>query len=211
MKTKDFAKFWKQISTQLPGFVMEKKMVFQVPVEGLLRGLYFESSVDADNFYLSVFFLPLFVPNDSVHDTFGKRIGRDSNWRANNPNLLTDLTVAIQNEAIPFLDSVSTLIEVLNYLRKNIDLGRPRVNSHVLEAYAYTLVESGDYASALESLGELKERLAASTIPWVMEQRNRAELVEGKILQNPEAALAQLEAWKAETIAKIGLGKHVVG
>lgn len=192
----------------MPGFVMEKKVMFQAPVEDFLRGLYFESSADADRFYLSVFFMPLFVPDDSVHGTFGKRIGRDSNWNANNPNLLADLTAAIQNEALPFLDNVATLTEVVNYLRTNIDRGRPRVNSHVLEAYAYTLIKSGDYSSALESLAELKERLAASTIPWVMEQRNRAELVEGKLLQNPAAALAQLDAWTAETIGKLGLEKY---
>lgn len=209
MKTKDFTKIWKQLLPQLPGFVMEKKVMFQAPVKDLMRGLYFESSADAEWFYISVFFLPLFVPNDSVHGTFGKRIGRDSNWNGNNPNLLADLTAAIQNEAVPFLDDVATLTGVVNYLRENIDRGRPRVNSHVLEAYAYTLIKSGDYTSASESLAELKGRLAASTIPWVMEQRNRAQTIEEKLLQNPEAALEQLEAWKAETIAKLGLEKHV--
>lgn len=210
MKTKDFAKIGKQLLPQLPGFVMEKKVMFKAPVKDFHYGLYFESSADAERFYISVFFLPLFVPTDAVHGTFSKRIVSGNNWRAGNPNLLADLTVAIQSQAMPFLDDVATLTEVVNYLRTNIDRGRPRVNSHVLEAYAYTLIKSGDYSSALESLAELKERLAASTIPWVMEQRNRAQLIEERLLQNPELALAQLEAWKAETVANLGLQKYVV-
>ncbi len=210
MKTKDFTKLGKELLPQMPGFVMEKKTMFKSPVKDFLYGLYFESSTDVESFYFSVSFLPLYVPNDSVHGTFGKRIGRAANWNINNPKLLTDLTATVQNEALPFLDNVTTLTEIVNYLRTNVDCDRPRVNSHVLEAYAYTLIKSGDYSSALESLVELKERLAASTIPWVMEQRNRAQLIEEKLLQNPEAALAQLEAWKAETVSKLGFEKYVV-
>jgi len=44
--------------------------------------------------------------------------------------------------------------------------------------------------------------------PWVLELKARAELVEEKFLQNPEAALAQLEAWKEETKRKLNLDKY---
>ncbi len=150
----------------------------------------------------------LFVPTDSVHGTISIRIGHAANWRAGNPNLLADLTAAIQKEAMPFLDDVATLAGVLNYLKGTIERGRPRVNSHTLEAYAYTLIKNGDYSSALESLAELKQMLEGDTIPWVVAQLNRAQLIEGKLLQNPEAALAQLEAWKDGTISKLGLEKY---
>ncbi len=209
MKVKDFTKLWKQLLPQLPGFAIEKKLIFKSPVEDFLHGLYFESSADADRFYLSVFFLPLFVPRDSVSGTFGKRIGSGTNWRAGNPNLFADLNTAIQNEAMPFLDNVFTLAGVLNYLKRTIESGRPRVNSHVLEAYAYTLIKSGDYSSALESLAELKQMLEGDSTPWVVAQFNRAQLIEEKLLPKPDAALAQLEAWKVETIGKLGLEKHV--
>ncbi len=47
MTTKDFTKIWKQLLPQLPGFVIEKKVVFKSPVEDILHGLYFEGSADA--------------------------------------------------------------------------------------------------------------------------------------------------------------------
>lgn len=208
MRTKQFAQLGKQLLPHLPMFVIEKRVLFKSPVDDFLCGLFFESSADAEWFYFSVFFLPLFVPNDSVHGTFGSRIGRATDWCADNPKLLADLTAAIQNEAMPFLDNVATLAGVLNYLKVNVDCDRPRVNSHVLEAYAYALIKNGDYSSAWESLTELSQMLQGATIPWVMEQRSRAQLIEGKLLRSPEEALTQLELWRTETVSNLGLEKH---
>jgi hypothetical protein len=208
VKAKDFIKIGSQLLPQLPGFAIEKKLIFKSPVGDFLYGLYFESSADAEWFYFSVFFLPLYVPNDSVHGTFGKRIGRAANWNINNPKLLTDLTAAVQSEALPFLDNVTTLTEIVNYLRAEVDCDRPRVNSHVLEAYAYTLIKSCDYSAALEALAEQKQRLASSTVAWVIEQRNRALLIEHKLLEGPAAALEQLDAWKTESIRNLRLEKY---
>lgn len=208
MRTKQFIQLGKQLLPHLPMFVIEKRVLFKSPVDDFLRGMFFESSADADWFYLSVFFLPLFVPNDSVHGTFGNRIGRAANWRADNPNLLADLTAAIQNEAKPFLDDIATPAGVLNHLKRNVDCDRPRVNSHVLEAYAYTLIKRGDYSSGLESLTELGQLLQEDTIPWVIEQRNRAQLIEGKLLRSSEEALTQLELWKVETVGNLGIEKY---
>ena len=178
-----------------------------LPIEDILRGVYFFASADADRFYLNEFFLPLFVPNDAVHSTFGERIGNALNWRVSNPNLATDLTAAIQDVATPFLNNVSSLNGVLNYLNERIESGRPRVNSHLLEALAYTLIKCGDYSSALEALAEQKQRLEGDTIPWVAAQYARTKLIEEKLLQSPEAALQQLDIWKAETIRNLKLEK----
>lgn len=72
----------------------------------------------------------------------------------------------------------------------------------------YTLIKGGDYSTALESLAELERMLEGNTVPWVVKQRNRAQLIAGKLLQSPETALAQLEIWKTETIGKLGLEKY---
>ena len=178
-----------------------------LPVGDILRGVFFFASVDANWFYLNEFFLPLFVPEDSVHGTYGKRIGNALNWRADNPNLLEDMHKVMRNEAIPFLHTISTLDGVLNYLKKQIEIGRPRVNSHLLEALAYTFIKCGDYPSALEALAEQKQRLEGKTIPWVVAQYARTKLIEEKLLENSEAALQQLEIWKAETICNLKLEK----
>jgi hypothetical protein len=210
MKTKEFTAIGRKLLPYLPGFVVNGKMMFIPPVDDFLRGIYFENSSGTNDFYLRVFFLPLFVPQDCVSFTHGPdRLRRNNRalWHADDPNLLENLRETIRDEAIPFLNSISTLDGVLNNLKAGVDSDRPRVNSHILEALAYTLIKSGDYSSALTALAELKQRLDKSTTPWVVEQKARAQLIEEKLLQNPETALEQLETWKTETIHKLGLEK----
>jgi hypothetical protein len=208
MKTKDFLKLGKQLLPKMPGFVMEKRVMFRSPVEDFMYGLSFQSSDDAEQFYFSVFFLPLFVPNDSVHGTFGSRLKYDINWNINNPNLMADMKAAVLNEALPFLDSVATLSGALSYFSGRIKSYGPRVNSHTLEAYAYGLIKRGDYSLARKALAELIQMLEGDPVPWVVEQRNRALLIEEKLKQHPEFALAQLDIWKAETVSNLGIAKY---
>jgi hypothetical protein len=208
MTTKQAAKIGKELLPELPGFVAEGKMVFKSPVDNFLRALYFENTSNANRFHLWVFFLPLFPSRDSVSFNFGKRIGNALNWNIENPNLLADLRAAIHGEAIPFLNKVSTLAGVVSYLKADIDVDRERVNPRTLEALAYTLIKSGDYSSALKVLDELDQRFSKSATPWVLELVARVKSVEEKLLPKPEAALAQLEAWKAETIGKLRLEKY---
>ncbi len=205
MKTRDFEKIGKQLLPYLPGYVTKKNLVFKAPIGDLLCGLSFERCTDGKYFHLSVFFLPCFVLTDIVYFNYGKRIGNALNWRADNPNLLSDLKEAICNQALPFLKSVSTLTEVANHLKAEVELDRRRVNSHTLEALACTLIKTGDYPAALETLSELTQKLENEIVPWMVAQRSRARFIKDNLLQNPEAALAQLEAWKTETICNLGL------
>ena len=145
----------------------------------------------------------------SVSD-YGDRIGNALNWRLDNPDLLADLRAAIHGEAIPFLNNSirKPWLDLFDYLRADIDVDRERVNPRTLEALAYTLIKSGDYSSALKTLDELNQRFSKSITPWVLELVARAKSVEQKLLPKPELALAQLEAWKSETISKLGLEKY---
>jgi len=208
MKPKEFTRIKNALLPHLPGFVADRKKLFITPVDDFLLGVHFQSSFyDSNSFYLWVFVLPLFVPHDSFGVTHGKRLRNRSPsevWRDDDANAIMDLLDTIQSEAMPFLDRLSSLEGFVNY---HIERDIRRANSHELEAFAYTLIKSGDYSYALESVGELKRRLEGSTVPWVVEQRGRAQLMEEKLLQNPEAALAQLEEWKKWTIGKLKLEK----
>jgi hypothetical protein len=199
MTAKDFTKIGKRIVNDLPGFEVKKNLIFALPLGDILRGLFFNRCSDPNYFHLSVFFLPLFVPNECVHGTFGRRIGNALNWRTDNSNLFADLHECICNDAIPFFSGVSTLPGVLSYLKTAIERGRPRVNSHILEALAYTLIKEGNYPEALRALTEQQQLLERAIIPWELELKVRAELMMEKLLRNPEEALAQLETWRVET------------
>ncbi len=158
MTTKQCQKIAKDLLPALPGFVGTGKMVYKLPVDDFLHGLYFENTSDAGCFHIWAFVLPLFPSCDVVSFNYGKRIGDALNWRLDNPNLLADLGSAIHTDGIPFLNAVSTLAGFINYLRAEIDIDRQRVNPHTLKALAYTLIESGEYTCALDALAELKHR-----------------------------------------------------
>ncbi len=62
MRTKDFAKVAHCLLPSMPGFTLKGPMLFRVPVEHTLLGLYFDgSSFDAKAFYVWMFFLPAVV------------------------------------------------------------------------------------------------------------------------------------------------------
>lgn len=207
MKAKEFAKIEKKLLPRLPGFTISGKLIFISPVGDVLRGIYFENSSGTNDFYVRALFLPLFVPQDEINFVHGHRLrrGKHELWHADDPNLIENLSETIQDSAIPFLEGISTLAGVLERVKCDVESDWPRVVSHHLEELAYLLIKNGDYSRAAEALADLKQRLATSTTPWVVEQRNRAQLIEAKLSQSPAAALAQLEVWKAETIGKLGL------
>ena len=209
MKTKDITAIARKLLPSFPEFVVKGKLMFIPPVGDFLRGIYFEGSSDSKSFYLRVLYLPLFLPQEDVNFIHGERIGNALDWTTDNPNLLDDLRKTICEKASPFLDSVSTLAGVLECVKWDVKSDWPRVNSHHLEELACVLIKSGDYSAALESLADLKQRLEKSTTQWVVKQRNRAQLIEEKLLQSPEAALQQLEIWKAETVRNLGLEKFL--
>lgn len=209
MRKAEFTKIAKNLLPQFPQLAAERWIIFVSPVQDILCGLSFGGSLDINTFYLHKFILPLYVPTERIHVTFGERLKINGNegWRTDDSRLIENLTDVIHRE-IPFLDIASTLTGCLNYLKASVNNGRPRVNSHELEALTYTLIKGGDYSTALESLAELERMLEGNTVPWVVKQRNRAQLIAGKLLQSPETALAQLEIWKTETIGKLGLEKY---
>lgn len=208
MTAKQAAKIAKVLLPDLPGFVIGKKMAFKSPIDDFLRAVYFENTSDVNRFHFHVFLMSLLVPQDYISFSYGDRIGNSLNWRLDNPSLLSDLRTAIHSEAVPFLNKLSTHSEVIDYLKAEIEVDPQRVNPHTLEDLAYALIRTGDYPSALKALEELDQRFSKSTTSWLLELVARAKSVEEKLLRKPEAALAQLEAWKAETVRKLGLEKY---
>lgn len=216
MKTRDFAKIGKQLLPYFPGFIVERNLFLRPPLCDFLRGICFENASGTVEFYVRPLFLPLFVPRDHIA-FWCDRIRRDGRelWFADAPSLVVNLREAIQSEAIPFLSSVSTLTGALDYLRNEIDRTRPRLSSHTLEAFAYTLIKVGDYPAATGALSEMEhiyedvfEQKREKASAYVLAQRGRAGLMKEKLLRNPGEALAQLGTWEAETKRNLRLEKY---
>lgn len=210
MTKKKFLIIEKKLLNQFPSFVIDGAFMFIPPVGDFVRGIYFENASGHSSFYIRVLFLPLFVPREIITFVNSSRLTGSGGelWDAENPNLIRQLCDAISAEGIPFLETVSTLDGILRYLKKKIQDDWPMENSHHVEQFAYALIKNGETEAALKVLDNLKESLKGSITPWIIGQRNRVELIEGKLLQSRRLALVQLETWKLESIKKLGLEKY---
>ena len=208
MTNKQIANLGQQVLLDLPGFIVDRDLVLKLPVGDFLQALCFERCSDPSSFHLHVFFMPLFVPDEHINLSYGKRIGNPLDWNLKNPNLFVEIRSVIRSQAIPFLNNISTLTGVLNYFRADIEKDLLRVNPHTVEALAYTLIKSGDYVAARSELTELRQRFGNSKTSWVLELVARARMAEEKLSQNPKESFGQLAAWRTETVSKLGLEKY---
>ena len=211
MTAKELSAIGKNVSCLVPDYIVKGALLFRTTPDDILLGLnFYGSSRDGRVFRVHAFFLPLFVPTEMIHFNYGKRLGSGGGkWNADEPNLIDALTTSIRNEAIPFFNAVSTLQGVVEFIRPMVVPGvGGYINPHCQEALAYTLVKLNDVSGALAMLEQIQKTLSKSTIPWELAMKARAQLIEEKLLPKPEVALAQLEAWKDETISKLGLEKY---
>ena len=199
MKTKEFVNLEKRLLQDFPGFAIKGSMMFISPVGHTLRGFCFETSgFDKRAFYLWSFFMPLYVPSEHIHFTFGERIGGNKRWNADQPELGAALRSEMLKE-LPFLYSLKTAKDVANALEPMTK----RTNPHCHEAFAYTLIRSGKIGAAAEALNRLL-KLIDMTVEWQQKIAERVGLIQGKLLKNPEEALKQLDIWESETASNLG-------
>jgi len=204
MTTREFVALEKRLLPNLSNFVIKGRLMFIAPIARALRGFHFDpSAFSKQAFYVDMFFMPLCVPTKHVHFTFGHRV--KSGWSADDPNLETKLTLAMQEE-VPFLAGLNTAIDVARALEPLTKTHNP----HCHEAFAYTLLQAGEMPAALHALDTLlalidSVKRANPDVTWELEIAARALLIRDKLLDKPEDAHQQLAAWEAETVRKLGL------
>jgi hypothetical protein len=137
---------------------------------------------------------------------FGKKLGGQNNlFQADQANITFELEHVIQEEGLPFFGSVSCLESVLAFLKPKVfreDGGY--VNPHAQEAFAYTLIRSGDYLMGMDALKRF-EALLSPTNRMDDAFRLRAQLIREKMSMGPDSAQLQLDAWRAETLQHLKL------
>jgi hypothetical protein len=79
------------------------------------------SDFDANAFYVSVFFMPFFVPAEQLVLNFGRRLGnRSCRWNKNDPDIDIELSDVLKNEALPYLSEVETPEQVADWIAKHL-------------------------------------------------------------------------------------------
>jgi len=199
MKIKDVKNICRPLLPLLPGFVQQGFMLYNIPSDGLLKGIYFDGSgFDKNAFYVEVFFLPLYVPTTYVHFNFGKRlVAGTKSWNMTADNLTAELTAAIHDEALPFLGQAETAERFADAIT---EISKAPRNPHVLQAKAYSFAKLGNYEMAINTLNELIDVLDSNEdakFAWVRELRDNVERFLAQIRNNPASAQQQLDEWEA--------------
>lgn len=206
MTSKEFSAIGEKVSHLMPSYVVKGSLLFKVTPDALLLGVIFDgSSRDRKLFRVHAFFLPLFVPTDTIRLNYSRRISLGSGqWDADDPNLIDSLTRAIRMDAIPFLNAMSTLREVADFIRPMVI---PDVDGYVSpyyqEALAYVLVKLNDFRGALAMLHQLQSNLYKPTAEWEFAMLSRARVVERNLTKNVCEVLKQFEVWESETLKNL--------
>ena len=201
MTKKEFEAIGKRLLPELPGFASKGQLLFVQPIGHTLRGVFFDRSIDPRTFYAQVLLEPLFVPSDVIGFNVGWRLGGGCHdWKADDPNLIADLGIALKQQALPFLLDIQSPRDVAHAaisLKKSQD-------PYVQQAIAYALARAGDVDQAVTALDQLSS-LHATHIQWQRTMVDRALALRSTLLLDPGEAQRQLEAWEAESMENLGL------
>jgi hypothetical protein len=202
MKKNDFVKLEKKLMPHLaPGLATKGSLCFFAPINDTLRGFQFEpSAFNQKDFYVTIFFLPLFVPLKSLHVTFGHRIGGGKRWNSGQVDLEPALAREMREE-LPFLTGLNTPEDVARTLEPMTELPNP----NCLEAFSYALIKSGQIGPAAKALTSLLNSLEVA-VPWQNEIASRVALIQDQVSISLQEAKHQLSMWELESVANLGLG-----
>jgi hypothetical protein len=206
MTTKEFESLERRLLPNFPGFAIHRRLMLISPPTDILRGVCFDpSGFDKQSFYITAFVLPLFVPTKHLHFNFGKRVrhvGGIDGWNANEPNLIAELTAALQLHAMAFLSSAASPLEFVE-LAKTFSSGNP----HTPEAIAFSLARAGETDQATQVIDQLLNRLDL-TVSWQLDIANNAKALRTKLATDPAEAQRQLEVWKLASLRNLGLEEY---
>lgn len=202
MRHQQLKPIFKQMLPLLPGFVGHKRMLLKAPIGGLLCAVHFDpSGWDKDAFYLSRFIMPMCVPEDYLHLTFGNRIrrlGERDDWSLTRPNLVPDLLRDIHTYALPFFaraHSYRAAVDVIaNYAS----------NPHAKTAMAFLLARIGDREGAIRWIDDLVLKLRVEH-DWQRELVRLVTSFKKLLIEDPEAAHRQLLTWEDYTLKQLKL------
>jgi hypothetical protein len=207
MKSKEVARLLRHPSLQMEGFVLKGRLFFKPPLKDLLCGFYFDSSAFSRSaFYVNALVMPLCVPTNHLHFTFGHRVRRAAGgdgWNAEMPDLAGALGIAMKSAVATFLPRVASLSGFVDYA------GGRSSTLRNLEGIGYALARQGGVTRAIEVFDRLLSHADLSqadmVIPWHGELTERVGNLKRMLIENPEIAFAELAASEIETVRNLRL------
>lgn len=194
MTKQDARALSRRLIKSLPGFQHRDFMLYETPVSHILRGFCFDDSrFDRNAFYVSKFFLPLYVPQHVLSLSFGDRIGGGSGkrWNLQEPFICDELLACMLSEGIPFFESVRTPGDVPEAI---LNL-HPEPGLYDLEAIAYSYLMVGRLKEAMRTLTRLQDKVD-KRVPWQVKISERAMRIQEGLRCDASDALRQLGEWE---------------
>jgi hypothetical protein len=206
----------KHLLPELPGFAVRRSLVYRRPLDVFLCGLSFDTSAfESGRVFVTAFVQPLFVPADSLVYTFGFRLGDDF-WDLDEDDpdaTFVAVADAAQRDALPFFEQLGDLDAFCERVPEWATAEPKKLKSLqslddpvVSEALGYAELLRGRKADGVRLLeqtleseresGEYANDELIENVEHVLDEVNRLGL---------EAAQAQLEDWRAETIKNLRL------
>jgi hypothetical protein len=178
---KEFFRLQKTLEPELPQFICRGDIMYLSPTESLLRGISFYSSgFSKTAFYVSVFVMLLSVPATCLVLSHSKRLlidGKFDAWDSNKPELQEDLLKAIQEQGLPFLESVSSLPDFIAYTK-----GSPS-NIRTLEVVGYAMARSGRVDEAIETFEQIMK--VDPQYQWVADLQSQVLSLSNQLKRDP--------------------------
>lgn len=210
MKAKEIERLLtRHVVGELPGFEVKGRLLFRAPIGDLLHFFSFDATSDKNAFSIHVAVLPLYVPADHLHFSFGRQVG---GWwdvsEAETPEAVMKRVVAyLQHEGVPFLELVPDAADFADGWILLTD-ALPE-NPYVREPAAYSLLLGGRFEEAAEAVRDMYETEAADPDPhWPEVTAARAQRLE-RILRelddDPQEAVDLLRMWRLESLANLKL------
>lgn len=200
MKTHQIKSLYQSLRSDLPGFEIKGRLLFQSPYAEILKGFCVDdSSHSPTHFYVWAFVLPLYVPTTTLYFNFGQRLGDGAGrrWNCEEVGLIPALSAEMQSAKANFLDHITTPQTLADYLRQFCNTPTP---NH-LEALAYSYLLAGDHAAADVTFNRLREALDLG-IEWHRNIWERAKTIQAA---DAGAARELLYQWRDDTVQKLGI------
>ncbi len=193
--------FAKYLQQDMPQFVVDRGIIYEPPIDYLLRGFVFESSVyGADYAFPTVFVIPLFVPEPYIYFTFGKRLCSVTISADMEAEAMDEVRRRMIREGLPLIDrlrSISLFVRNASRIAQGND-------SNIREAIAYATILDGDVARGRRMAFDLSKAIRrnkrrTAEFSWLLDVATRLDSVVQACDESPIAARALLDQWTSET------------
>jgi len=183
-------------------FEINNDIAFVKPIGNCYRGICIDDSrFSKEEFYIEIFFVPLYIPTDHVYFNNGWRLTRNKNEDTWEKGLLKDIVYIIKQNVLEKLLYSNTDEKLLNIIN---ELNGFSNNIKTLETKLILAARMGNEKIINSTYTEIKLQINEDSFPWQKNILERVDLIIHNY-KNRNLILDITDKWKEESIQKLKL------